>query len=344
MSTASAGPEGAARPARAPGAPSAGATADRGALVVRLDGTVVQTVPLGERAVTIGRLPGNAVVLPHPAVSRHHAEVRAEAAGVLVADLGSAGGTRVDGEPVLPDRPVPLAPGAVLQVGPYECTYVPPRPDPVRLRPPEGARFARDAAEVEADADGVEGAPRDGAYDDGRDDPLPNAQPGRPTFSAPLPAGVRSRYLEHLPGIFQDDGFLGRLLLIFEAIWEPLEQRQDHIALYYDPRTAPAPLLPWLASWLGLALDPHWPEARRRRLLAEAMELYRWRGTPYGLARMLEVAAGVTAEVAEDASEPWVVRVRVTLPPNGDVRPEAVDALVRAHKPAHVGYVLEVTP
>jgi phage tail-like protein len=342
MSTALTGPERAARTA-----------VDRGALVVTLDGTVVQTVPLGGRAVTVGRLPGNDVVLPHPAVSRQHAEVRAEAAGVLVVDVGSTGGTFVDGVRLLRDQPAALDAGAAARVGPYELTYAPPRPEPVVLRPPSGAVFeAAPAAAPAATPAGGDG--RGGAA---ADDEAPPAPPGRPTYPAPLPEGPESRYLRDLPAIFHgaeaagagDGGagpndFLGRMLLIFEALWEPLEQRQDHIALYYDPRTAPAAMLPWLASWLDLALDPRWPEERRRRLLREAMELYRWRGTPYGLARVLEVAAGVSARVTDDPAEPWVVRVAVTLPPGGAARRDEVEALVRAHKPAHVGYVLEFLP
>jgi phage tail-like protein len=42
--------------------------------------------------------------------------------------------------------------------------------------------------------------------------------------------------------------------------------------------TSPASWLGWLASWLNLTVNPHWPEDRQRRLLDEVMELYRWRG------------------------------------------------------------------
>ena len=54
-----------------------------------------------------------------------------------------------------------------------------------------------------------------------------------PTQHAP------SRYLGYLPIIFHDTDFLRRYLLIFESIWEPLENRETHIDMYVDPRTAP---------------------------------------------------------------------------------------------------------
>src|SRR5205807_6447131 len=92
-----------------------------------------------------------------------------------------------------------------------------------------------------------------------------------------------SIYRQYLPDIFQENDFLRRFLRIFEDIWEPLEQRQDHIEMYFDPHTCPASFLPWLASWFDLSLNMHWPEARMRGLLAEAMDLYSLRGTNYGL-------------------------------------------------------------
>jgi len=112
--------------------------------------------------------------------------------------------------------------------------------------------------------------------------------------------------------------------------------------MYFSPRTCPADFVPWLASWLHLSLDTDWPEARQRALLAEAMDLYRWRGTPYGLGRMIEVCTGLTPVITEAAGEPNVFQIAVTIPPSGAVRRELIQHLVEMHKPAHVGYVLEV--
>lgn len=159
-------------------------------------------------------------------------------------------------------------------------------------------------------------------------------------FPARLANGTGSRYLLDLPVIFHDSDFLGRYLEIFETIWEALEQRQDYIHMYFDPRTAPEPMLAWLASWIDVSLNQHWPEPRRRELLKEATELYRWRGTRYGLTRMIEVCTGLTPQI--ENIEPFVFRVRVAVPPDSTVAPAFIEELVRAHKPAHAGYVLEV--
>lgn len=339
------------------------------ALVVSLDGTVLQTVTLGVRPVRIGRLPENAVVLPAPSVSRVHAEVRIEHDEhvVTVTDLGSSGGTSVGDSALLADQPYKLEDGMVIHIGPYELTYVAattaqtPVSSPVvattTLEPPS---FGRTVSPSPISLLTI-------------DDILPPV-PARPRFPVSLPPTLRSQYLRFLPSLFDDGAgdaaravgeplrrpngevmvrangeplrrnqdFLARMLLVFESIWEPLEHRQDHIAMYFDPRTCPAELLPWLGAWLDLTLDPHWPEERRRALLTEAMELFRWRGTAYGLARIIEVSTGLVPVISDDA-DPFVIRVRVAIPADSGVRREVIEDLIRAHKPAHVGYVLETT-
>jgi phage tail P2-like protein len=112
--------------------------------------------------------------------------------------------------------------------------------------------------------------------------------------------------------------------------------------MYIDPRTAPAGMIDWLAGWFDLAINAHWPESRRRRLLAEAADLYRWRGTRYGMTRMIEVCADVTPDIQEDPNQPFVFRVLITIPNDREVDLGLIEDLIRAHKPAHSGYVLEV--
>ena len=159
---------------------------------------------------------------------------------------------------------------------------------------------------------------------------------------APLPARTTSRYLLDLPVIYHENDFLGRFLKGFEAIWEPREQRQDHIERYFDARTAPAAFLPWLASWLDLPIDPDWPEARVRNLVAEAMEIFRWRGTRYGLAEIVRASTGLDAEITDSPDAPFVFRVTIRVPAGGSIDRPLVDSLIRTHKPAHTGYVLDV--
>ena len=340
MRTASTAPNGAYRPP------------DVGTLVVSMDGTAIQAVPLADRVVTIGRLPENVVSLPHQAVSRRHAEIRAEGSGALLTDVGSAGGTWVDGVRLAPSQPYALAPGSCVRLGPYELAFTPaPAPlvpafdEPTEPTEPAGPPHvvpSFDGGGAAAMERAPFRAPRSSrpALLEAESPPVQ----ARRRWPAPVADGPVSRYLQDLPSLFQENDFLGRMLLIYESVWEPLERRQEHLPLYFDPRTCPAELLPWLARWLELQLDPHWPEARRRALVAEAMELYRWRGTAYGMTRMLEVCTGITPAITEDPAQPHTFRIAMRIPMGSDVRREVVEELVRAHKPAHVGYVLEIAP
>lgn len=309
--------------------------ADAGQLIVRRGGEIVETVSLNLPVLTIGRAPENTLTLPDPLVSRYHAEIRLQSGGPILTDLASANGTLL-GERRLPaHQPHPLEDGVTFSIGPYAITYqVAPKPEPAE---------AATLPVAEAPVVEVEPAVPAPAVIQAAPAPVLPVAP-RPTLPAPLAGGSASAYLLDLPVIFQDNDFLGRFLLIFESVWEPLEQRQDHIAMYFDPRTCPASFLPWLANWLDLAFNAHWPEARRRHLLAEAMDLYRWRGTAYGLARMIEVCTGLTPRVTESPAEPFVFTVHIAAPPGGTVDRDFIEGLIREHKPAHAGYRLEMIP
>jgi phage tail-like protein len=323
-------------------------------LIVQLQGVVVKVVPLNKPVLRIGRGPDSDLMLDHAIISRHHAELRLSPQGLMLTDLGSSNGTYVGEQRLLPNQPQLLREGASFRMGPYLLLV----------------RAAADAEAAGAAGEAPAEASEPGAPAAAERLPLPTVEE-QPAAASPLAAGVahesalpalhaaRSRtpvssppgasigglYIRYLPDIYQENDFLERFLHIFADIWEPLEQRQDHIEMYFDPRTCPQSFLPWLASWLDIPLNPHWSEARKRRLLAQAWELYSWRGTLYGLKRMIEICTGLAPEITENPAEPFVFRVRIRLQPTADG--EAVDRafieeLIQAHKPAHAGYILEV--
>ena len=80
--------------------------------------------PMGE--LVIGRAPDVDVRVDHPSISRQHAIVRVGTT-ITIADLGSANGTRLRGRALVPNEPVEIRPGEVIDLGSV-LLVVQPRP------------------------------------------------------------------------------------------------------------------------------------------------------------------------------------------------------------------------
>jgi hypothetical protein len=97
-----------------------------------LDGR--QTVPLARPIVTLGRSLDNDVIVHDVRVSRHHAQLRRRAGRYVIYDLGSSGGTLVNGDRV---SECLLQPGDVINLAGVQIIYgedaltppAPPNPD-----------------------------------------------------------------------------------------------------------------------------------------------------------------------------------------------------------------------
>ena len=229
----------------------------------------------------------------------------------------------------MPTNEAPAAPGV--------AEYVPP-PQPVE-------NLGTPRPEVPDQTGNGSGGPGGPALPAGTDRQEP---PGKP-----WPLGVpvdRSTYLQYLPAIFSRNDFLARYLLIFEAILSPIERTIANIPDVFDPATTPADLLPWLGSWLGVVMDESWPEERRRDLIRDAAELYRWRGTARGMAHYVRVCTGFEPEIIEptlseiSASRAQAFRftVRLRVPRGTRLDRTSIQRIIDAEKPAFAVGVLDV--
>lgn len=201
----------------------------------------------------------------------------------------------------------------------------------------------------------VELTPTDGS--------APIRLPGHLLVLAPGARTLRSRLLQYLPALYRSDPFLARFLLIFQSILDPIEQTIDNTHYYLDPGMTPTAFLQWLASWVGLRLDPELDEASQRELIRRAVDLYRWKGTRRGLREELKIRAGGRALIVENFDGMRIgqdaalginthlgVRcdqfIAVTLATNGGktTSQHEADDLVQELKPAHVGHVVRTVP
>ena len=295
----------------------------KGQIIVQYQGQDVHVKPV-DGNLSIGRLPENDLALALPGVSRRHAEIQATENGLVLVDLNSEKGTFVAGNRLLPGQPYPLPVGTAIQIGPFVLTYQ-------LLDGGSSVVVQSEVQPLEVESTIIDTEPV----------PATPIKPPRTTEPMPLTVG-ESSYLQYLPAIFHEHDFIDRFLRIFETIWEPLEWRQNSLEMYFDPRTAPTKMLDWLAGWLGLPVAMHYPESRRRALLFEAMELYRWRGTTYGLTRFIELSTGFPATIINEPGKPFMIRIRINPPANETVPLELLEDVIRTHKPAVMGYVIEV--
>lgn len=166
-----------------------------------------------------------------------------------------------------------------------------------------------------------------------------------------------SRLLRYLPSIYEQDPFIGRFLRIFEDVHTPVRHMASTLPDYFDPVVSPPALQQLLGDWVGE--ESTGPFARlsheaRGRLIREALELHRWRGTRRGLRRALELATGHTPLItdrgngtvlSEDAhlgnntqledAQPFQITVTFECD-RSEIDEVVVGAIIRRHRPAHV--------
>jgi phage tail-like protein len=171
-----------------------------------------------------------------------------------------------------------------------------------------------------------------------------------------------SLYLDYLPGFYRDDEFMGQYLNIFEDVLGPLERTVDNLELYFDPLITPESLVPWLASWFSLTLDPGWTMKKCRELVKSAAILHRLRGTKRGLSEYLRIYTGSVPEISEyiqgmslDSDTKLGIGTRLgsagtgnhftvtlELNENDEIDIDTVRAIIESQKPAHTVYTLQV--
>ena len=92
--------------------------------------------------------------------------------------------------------------------------------------------------------------------------------------------------LRRLPQVYSRDpaaaDFLRRYLAILDGSLREMDLRAMLRHVLLNPNAAPDPVLPWLAQFIGLALDERWPESARRELIAEGIWLFRYPRNGYG--------------------------------------------------------------
>jgi phage tail-like protein len=157
-------------------------------------------------------------------------------------------------------------------------------------------------------------------------------------------------------------GFLKGLVSLFGDMLAECEDKIECVHDQLSPERARPEFLPWLSSWVALTLDETWPVEKRRQLIREALDLYRWRGTIRGIRRFVEIYTGLVPDIVEPFKTFWRVGVRSTVGEDTRVSAPGIDPhcfsvivnsfdeltprekqkvidIVEREKPAHTGVI-----
>lgn len=160
--------------------------------------------------------------------------------------------------------------------------------------------------------------------------------------------------IRRLPGLYQDEPFVQRFLSAFDDVLAPVMLLLDGgFEAHLDPMLVPPDFVSWLGGWVGLVMEEEWPEDRRRNLIANAVDLFRWRGTVRGLAEAVALFTDEIPEILESGGVAWGVTPGVEPPGIAEaqivVRVEVddgtalarIERIVALAKPAHLAHRVE---
>ncbi len=103
-----------------------------------------------------------------------------------------------------------------------------------------------------------------------------------------------------LPSLFQNSDFLKRFLWVIQHIQNETSLKLDGLHQYFNPWTAPEEFISWVSGWFNLDIGAVQNEHKRRTLLANAIALYNWRGTVYGMTKLLEAVTEIKPVIYEN--------------------------------------------
>ncbi len=89
--------------------------------VIKLpEDTGVPPIPVYDKKIIIGRGTNHVLAIPDNSISRNHVEVVYRNGEILVTDLGTSNGTKLDGETIPSNIPVPYTEGQTMILGQSE--------------------------------------------------------------------------------------------------------------------------------------------------------------------------------------------------------------------------------
>jgi len=138
----------------------------------------------------------------------------------------------------------------------------------------------------------------------------------------------RRTSLDRLPAVYraspEAEDFTERFLANFDASLEDLDAAIARFPAMFSVAGVPPEVLPWLGSFLDVAFDPTWSDARRRAILSQLPALYPLRGTVCGFVKIFNLIFDLTPAIEELApARPWGALADSGTPADPSAQPNA---------------------
>lgn len=156
--------------------------------------------------------------------------------------------------------------------------------------------------------------------------------------------------LHQLPVSMTEDDFFVRFLTIFQNIGDTVLHQIDTLPHQFDPTVAPPIMVRAMAEWLGIDWVDSSLDARlQREIVMRYTELIQWRGTKYGVRKLLELITGGVVVIddsggvfAEGEAPGGPALVRIEVESSGFTDADDLVRIVRDELPANVAFRLLV--
>ena len=110
-------------------------------------------------------------------------------------------------------------------------------------------------------------------------------------------------FVDYLPEIYRydeaTDAFLTRFMGIFQSIYVDLEDQIDYTPVKYDVDRANKDFLDWIADWLSVKDASIWGEKKLRKIIKEAVNIYKMKGTKRAIAKIVQEYSGMEPIIVE---------------------------------------------
>lgn len=110
-------------------------------------------------------------------------------------------------------------------------------------------------------------------------------------------------FVDYLPEIYRADedrnSFTERFVSIFQSIYIDLEDKIDYTPVMFDVEKTNKDFLNWIGDWLSIKNASVWEDKKLRKLIKQAVKIYKIKGTKKAVAKIVQEYTGTEPIIVE---------------------------------------------